>query len=150
MIGPTEFILARIQDYAAAIKYGPCSVNFRASAKPDILIELWFVPLKKERKPIHFELTPDQAIEVREGALKDAFRFAGRSFRTGKSGFGVGKVDLPRQGAISSESFNIASDTWIGRTVDYLGTAVRISASILFLATAAPPPAMPSGWGCRW
>jgi hypothetical protein len=69
MIGPTEFILARIQDYAAAIKYGPCNVNFRASAKPDILIELWFVPLKKERKPIHFELTPDQAIEVREGAL---------------------------------------------------------------------------------
>lgn len=58
--------------------------------------------------------------------LKDGIRFAAKSFRTGESGYGMGKVDIPNQGAISSEAFNIASDSWLGRSVDVMGTVARL------------------------
>tara|TARA_R110000822_G_scaffold173299_2_gene312904 strand:+ start:1846 stop:5310 length:3465 start_codon:yes stop_codon:yes gene_type:complete len=58
--------------------------------------------------------------------MKDAIRYSAKSFKTGESGYGLGKVDIPNQGAISSEAFNIASDTWVGRTVDVMGTAARL------------------------
>jgi len=58
--------------------------------------------------------------------LKDALVFAGRSLRTGESGFGMGKIDIPRQGAISSEAFQISSSNWLGRSVDFIGSAARI------------------------
>lgn len=58
--------------------------------------------------------------------LKDGIRFAAKSFRTGESGYGLGKVDIPNQGAISSEAFSIASDSWLGRSVDVMGTVARL------------------------
>ena len=58
--------------------------------------------------------------------LRDGLRYAKKTFQTGESGFGLGKVDLPRQDAISAEAFNIASDTWLGRSVDVMGRAANI------------------------
>ena len=63
--------------------------------------------------------------------LKDALVFAGRALKTGESGYGLGKIDVPRQGAISSEAFQIASDTWLGRSVDFLGSTARIPGRLL-------------------
>jgi hypothetical protein len=63
--------------------------------------------------------------------LKDAFIFAGRALKSGESGFGLGKIDTPRQGAISSEAFNMASDTWTGRAVDFIGSTARIPGRLL-------------------
>lgn len=56
---------------------------------------------------------------------KDAFRFAAKSARTGQSGFGIGKLELPREGAISSEAFKMSSESALGRGVDLLGSVVR-------------------------
>lgn len=66
--------------------------------------------------------------------LKDAFRYAGKSFVTGDSGFGLGKVEAvsneyPR--AISSEALNISSSGFVGRTVDVLGTAINVPTKAL-------------------
>lgn len=56
---------------------------------------------------------------------KDAIRYAAKAARTGESGFGIGKIELPRQGSISSEAFDIASNSTLGRGVDLLGSVVR-------------------------
>lgn len=56
---------------------------------------------------------------------KDALRYAAKSARTGQSGFGLGKIELPREGSISSEAFDIATNTSLGRGVDMLGSIVR-------------------------
>lgn len=61
---------------------------------------------------------------VTEG-YKDAFRFAAKTARTGETGYGLGKVELPREGAITSEAFRISSDSGLGRGVDLLGSVVR-------------------------
>ena len=58
--------------------------------------------------------------------LRDAVRYSAKTFRTGQSGFGLGKVELPRERAISSEAFRMASDTWTGRAVDTMGAAVNL------------------------
>ena len=58
--------------------------------------------------------------------LRDAIRYAKQSFMTGESGYGLGKVELPTQNAISSEALEIASDALVGRTVDVLGSVVNV------------------------
>ena len=60
------------------------------------------------------------------GSLGDAFRYAGKALRTGETGYGLGKLELPREGAISSAAFGMATDTWPGRVVDALGALVRL------------------------
>jgi hypothetical protein len=57
--------------------------------------------------------------------MKDAVRYAGRSLLSGETGRYTGKIDAPRTNAISSEAFNISSDTWLGKSVDLLGEAAR-------------------------
>ena len=61
---------------------------------------------------------------LRQG-WKDAFRNAGKAFRTGQQGYGVNKLEAPRTRSISSTAMNENSDTWIGRGVDALGAAVN-------------------------
>lgn len=58
--------------------------------------------------------------------LRDAWRYAVKSARTGESGFGIGKVETPRAGAISSEALRISQSGWLGRGVDLLGQVARI------------------------
>lgn len=64
-------------------------------------------------------------------AQRDALRLAWRALVTEETGASLGKIDLPRRAAISSEGLQIASDTWIGRGVDFLGAAVRIPGRLL-------------------
>ena len=58
--------------------------------------------------------------------IKDGFRYAGKAFKTGESGYGLGKVELPRERAISSEALKISSESWLGRGVDMLGAAANV------------------------
>lgn len=57
---------------------------------------------------------------------KDGLRYAAKALRTGEVGFGMSKVELPRTGSITSEAFNLSSETWAGRAVDGIGTIVRV------------------------
>lgn len=58
--------------------------------------------------------------------IKDGFRYAGKAFKTGESGYGLGKVELSRERAISSEALKISSESWLGRSVDMLGAGANI------------------------
>lgn len=58
--------------------------------------------------------------------LKDGLRNAAKSWRTGQSGYGIGKIDIPQQGAISSEALGLSASGWLGRSVDGIGNLVRI------------------------
>jgi len=58
--------------------------------------------------------------------LKDAFRYAYKSARTGESGFGIGKLETAREGSITSEAFGLSSSGFLGRSTDMLGSVVRI------------------------
>lgn len=61
----------------------------------------------------------------------DEFGGVYRSGATGKTGFGLNKVELPRQGALSAETWNIASDTWLGRSLDFIDAATRTPGHLL-------------------
>jgi len=67
--------------------------------------------------------------------LKDSFRISSdaekmgtvwQSIRTGQSGFGLQKIDVPRQGALGSDVWNVASDTALGRTLDAMNVVTQI------------------------
>ena len=64
-------------------------------------------------------------------SIKDAFRLAAKALRTGESGMALGKIDLPRQKALSAEAFRLGSQTGMGRFVDFLGEAARIPGRFL-------------------
>jgi hypothetical protein len=57
--------------------------------------------------------------------LKDAFRYAWKAARTGESGYGIGKLETAREGAITSEALGLSSSGWLGRGMDMLGSVVR-------------------------
>lgn len=58
--------------------------------------------------------------------FRDAVRFAGQTFKTGQTGFGLNKVELPTSNAISSEALGMSSQGFVGRAVDVIGSAVNI------------------------
>ncbi|WP_369326504.1 hypothetical protein AB6N01_20480 [Alcaligenes nematophilus] len=58
--------------------------------------------------------------------LKDALRYSAKSFLSNETGYGMGKIDLPRARAISSEAWGQAKDSTLGRTLDTLGVAVSL------------------------
>lgn len=64
-------------------------------------------------------------------SMKDAFVLASRALKTGETGMGLGKIDLPMQRAISTDALQMASDTALGRTVDLLGSAINIPGRLL-------------------
>jgi hypothetical protein len=70
-------------------------------------------------------------IQGLRGGIWDAFRNAGKAMRTGQTGFGVNKIELPRERMISSGTWNIRSDSWAGRGVDALGSVVNVPGRML-------------------
>lgn len=58
--------------------------------------------------------------------FKDGFRYAAKSLRTGEAGFGIGKLELPREGSITSEAFGLSNSGTVGKSVDLLGQVVRV------------------------
>lgn len=57
---------------------------------------------------------------------RDALRYAKKAAKTGETGIGLSKIELPRAGAISSEAFNLSKDSLVGRATDALGGIVRL------------------------
>lgn len=64
-------------------------------------------------------------------SLKDAFRLSAKALRTGETGLGFNKIDLPRTNPVSSEAFRISKESGLGRTVDFLGTATGVPGRLL-------------------
>lgn len=62
-------------------------------------------------------------------STKDAFRMAAKALKTGETGSALGKIDLPRTRAVSSEA--LGQTGAIGRGVDFLGNAVNIPGRLL-------------------
>ena len=65
------------------------------------------------------------------GGILDGMRNASRALWSGQTGFGVDKIELPRQRMISSGAWNVRSDSWIGRGIDTLGAAVNVPGRML-------------------
>jgi len=65
------------------------------------------------------------------GGIKDAFRNAWKAARTGESGYGIGKVEMGHEAAITSEALGLSNSGWLGRGVDFLGNVVRIPGRLL-------------------
>lgn len=63
--------------------------------------------------------------------FKDALRYSWKSLQTGETGYGLGKVELPMQGAISSEAFGMSNAGIIGKAVDGIGQVVRVPGRLL-------------------
>lgn len=75
------------------------------------------------------------AMHATIATVPEALRLAGKAFRTGQSGFGMGKVELPYKRALSSEQlgqtssarFNaIMNQPVIARGIDVIGTVATI------------------------
>lgn len=65
------------------------------------------------------------------GGILDAFRNAGKAMRTGQTGFGMNKIELSRTRYISSGSWNVRSDSWMGRAIDGVGAVVNVPGRLL-------------------
>jgi hypothetical protein len=65
--------------------------------------------------------------------LRDAFRYAGKAFVTGSSGFGTGKVEAPFVRAVSSDALGVGN-SWAASVVDTLGTAINLPGRALLTA----------------
>lgn len=83
---------------------------------------------------------PDDLVNLNEsmamlsgalGSARDAMRYAGKSFIMNESGYGIGKVEGVRPGSISSEAFNLRKDSFFGKAVDLIGSAVRLPGRFL-------------------
>lgn len=60
------------------------------------------------------------------GGIWDAFRNAGKTLRTGQTGFGMNKIEMPRERYISSGAWDVRSDSWLGRGIDGIGSIVNV------------------------
>lgn len=65
------------------------------------------------------------------GSVLDAMRYAGKALMTGQTGFGMDKIEMPRQRYISSGTWNVRSDSWLGRGIDAFGTVVNVPGRLL-------------------
>lgn len=72
--------------------------------------------------------------------MKDALRLSAKAedmgtvwkaLKTGQTGMGVGKIDVPRPGALGSDVWNVASDTVLGRTLDGFNVVSQLSGRAL-------------------
>lgn len=61
----------------------------------------------------------------------DALRNAAKTARTGKTGYGVNKIEVGRTRALSSSNWNVRSDSWAGRAVDMIGAGVNVPGKAL-------------------
>lgn len=74
-----------------------------------------------------------QAKAAKKTLSDSADQFGGvyRALGTGRSGFGMTKLDLPNQGALGSDAWNVASDTWLGRGLDFVDQATQVPGRLL-------------------
>lgn len=68
-------------------------------------------------------VAPGEALAMLNGIAsgwRDALAYAAKTLRTGESGYYSGKIELPRQSAISAEAFGLSQDTLLGRAAGAL------------------------------
>lgn len=65
------------------------------------------------------------AVHGMMGAMKDAFRYAGKAFKSGDAGYWAGKAETQRTPAWTAEAFGLKSDTTMGNMVDSVGSFAR-------------------------
>lgn len=66
-----------------------------------------------------------------KSSVRDAFRMAAVSLKTGKTGGALGKIDLPYPDSFSAEAFRMSSETAPGKFVDLLGHVARVPGRLL-------------------
>lgn len=79
-------------------------------------------------------VVPGEAMAMAFGLVqsyKEAFRLSAKALRTGETTMGFGKIDLPRQNALSAEAFRMSRETGAGRFVDFLGHATNVPGRLL-------------------
>lgn len=80
------------------------------------------------------EVAPGEAIAMTFGvinATRDAFRAAAKAVRTGETGAALGKVDLPREHAITGDSLRESGHNGLAAAVDFIGEATRVPTRLL-------------------
>lgn len=86
------------------------------------------------------QLVGGEGVEMMEGlamthgmveSVKDAFRAAAKSLKTGETGYAFNKIDLPHPNALSADALQISKGTGLGRFVDFLGTATNVPGRLL-------------------
>jgi hypothetical protein len=66
-----------------------------------------------------------------KSSIRDAFRMAAKSLKTGETGYAFNKVDVSHPGAISAEAFDMSKETGMGRAVDFVGHAFDVPCLLL-------------------
>lgn len=60
------------------------------------------------------------------GSFKDAMAYAGKSFKSGVTGEGIGEPHDPYPSNISAEALNLSDHPWLGRAADFIGNALSL------------------------
>lgn len=123
-----------IQEYwINALLSGPKTHLVNAMSNTSVMI--LSVLERRVAASINKLLGGEAGVEIGEAAAQingltngfgDALRNAAKSARTGKTGFGVNKIELGRTRSISSTNWNVRSDSWAGKAVDTLGAGVNV------------------------
>lgn len=86
-------------------------------------------------------VAPGEALAMLNGisaGWRDALVYAAKTLRTGESGYHSGKIELPRQSAISAEAFGLSQDTLLGRAggalANFVGSVVGVPGRALATA----------------
>lgn len=66
-----------------------------------------------------------------KSSIRDAFRMAAKSLKTGETGYAFNKVDVTHTNSISAEAFRMSQETSAGRFVDFLGHAATVPGRLL-------------------
>lgn len=77
---------------------------------------------------------PAEALAMSYGlieSVKDAWRLAAKSLKTGETGWALNKVDLNSPNALSAEGFKMSKETGMGRFVDFIGTVANVPTRLL-------------------
>lgn len=64
-------------------------------------------------------------------SIKDAWKLAAKSLKTGETSLAFNKVDTLQTNALSSEAFRMSKETGLGRFVDFLGSVTRVPQRLL-------------------
>jgi hypothetical protein len=63
--------------------------------------------------------------------IRDAFRMAAKSLKTGETGYAFNKVEVSHPKSISAEAFKMSSETGLGRFLDFTGHAFTVPGRLL-------------------
>lgn len=66
-----------------------------------------------------------------KSSVRDAFRMAAISLKTGDTGYAFSKIDVTHPNSISSEAFRMSSETSAGKFVDLLGHVATVPGRLL-------------------